>query len=410
MTFNENIQIDKIECKIINERKINIKVILKIDGILYSDEDIDIISNIKESEDIQILNSKKQVNSLIGKAFTKVYAKDTLKLKDENSLAEIMRVNTRIINKSMKVSYNKILAKADLKVDVMYLTEDNRICNDSILIPIMGFVDMENISEENSFDIDFKIRNIVIKPNSGDDNSIYIEAEIEISSFAYEQKEIVLIEDMYSIYSDLNFTEKKINSLIEKANINELCNVNKEVSIPDIKTDFIFNIEITPKINNYILRNSKLTYEMELNLELLFNNNNNLETKNIVIPFNFEIDSDLINEKYDINTVLDLRNKEVDISDVNTVSINIDIDFLVKLFSNEELNIIDDISIEEVRNQNNYSMVIYFVKKGDTLCEIAKKFKSTIEDIARVNNIEEVNKIDIGQQLYIPKYTKKNIA
>ena len=55
-------------------------------------------------------------------------------------------------------------------------------------------------------------------------------------------------------------------------------------------------------------------------------------------------------------------------------------------------------------------MVIYFVKKGDTLWKIAKKFKSTIEDIARINNIEDVDKIDIGQQLYIPKYIKKNIA
>ena len=49
-------------------------------------------------------------------------------------------------------------------------------------------------------------------------------------------------------------------------------------------------------------------------------------------------------------------------------------------------------------------MVIYFVKPNDTLWEIAKKFRSTVDDIARVNKIEDINKIYPGQQLFIPKY------
>lgn len=57
--------------------------------------------------------------------------------------------------------------------------------------------------------------------------------------------------------------------------------------------------------------------------------------------------------------------------------------------------------IEENRDTVSYSIVIYFVKPKDTLWEIAKKFRSTVEDIARVNGIEDVNKIYPGQQLFI---------
>ena len=74
------------------------------------------------------------------------------------------------------------------------------------------------------------------------------------------------------------------------------------------------------------------------------------------------------------------------------------------------MNIINEISLEETRENNIYSMVIYFVKPGDTLWKIAKKFRSTIEDIARVNGIEDPNKIYPGQQLYIPKFVNKRIA
>ena len=49
-------------------------------------------------------------------------------------------------------------------------------------------------------------------------------------------------------------------------------------------------------------------------------------------------------------------------------------------------------------------MVIYFVKPGDTLWNIAKKFGSTVEAIVRVNGIEDVNNLTIGRQLFIPRY------
>ena len=52
------------------------------------------------------------------------------------------------------------------------------------------------------------------------------------------------------------------------------------------------------------------------------------------------------------------------------------------------------------------SLIIYIVQNGDTLWNIAKKFRSTIEDISRVNGIENKNLIMPGQKLYIPKFEK----
>lgn len=36
--------------------------------------------------------------------------------------------------------------------------------------------------------------------------------------------------------------------------------------------------------------------------------------------------------------------------------------------------------------------------------KIAKRFGSTIDDIVRANGIEDENKIDVGQKLFIPRY------
>ena len=94
------------------------------------------------------------------------------------------------------------------------------------------------------------------------------------------------------------------------------------------------------------------------------------------------------------------------------VECQIDLAFLLNVSNMLEINVINEVTKDETRNRQIYSMVIYFVKPKDTLWKIAKQFGSTIPDIVRVNKIEDENKIYPGQQLFIPKYvyTKTEIS
>ena len=68
------------------------------------------------------------------------------------------------------------------------------------------------------------------------------------------------------------------------------------------------------------------------------------------------------------------------------------------------INIIDDINEAENRDFESYSLIIYYVKSGDTLWNIAKRFRSTVDEIARINGIEDVDRLNVGEQLFIPRY------
>ena len=48
-------------------------------------------------------------------------------------------------------------------------------------------------------------------------------------------------------------------------------------------------------------------------------------------------------------------------------------------------------------------MFMYFVKPGDSIWKIAKKFKVCMNDIISINNIENPDKINVGDRLYIMK-------
>ena len=113
----------------------------------------------------------------------------------------------------------------------------------------------------------------------------------------------------------------------------------------------------------------------------------------------FKVTLKLENELSD--PIVEILNKKVDILPDSSVLTSLDIN--VYNNSSEELTVIDDIKIDENERDNSYSMIIYFVKPGDTIWKIAKKFKSTIEEIVKVNQIENENMINVGEKLFIPR-------
>ena len=66
-----------IECKVINGRKIGIKVSLEITMKIYSREDIEIITDLND-ENIQVLRQITKINSLLGSGETKAFVKENI--------------------------------------------------------------------------------------------------------------------------------------------------------------------------------------------------------------------------------------------------------------------------------------------------------------------------------------------
>ena len=59
------------------------------------------------------------------------------------------------------------------------------------------------------------------------------------------------------------------------------------------------------------------------------------------------------------------------------------------------------VPINSSANNNQSEEIIYIVKKGDYLGKIAKEYNTTVQEIARINNISNVNLIYPGQRLII---------
>ena len=403
-------KIKTIECKVINGRKLGIKATLEIDITISQKEEMEIINDITENSDIQMLKDTVNINSLIGTGETKLFAKDTIQIDSIDLLAEILKLNISITDRDIKISYNKILTKSEVEVKIMYLTEDNRINEITYKIPTVGFVDIPNISEENMCDVNYEIKNIIVKPNNQEEHSIYVEIEMDVTCNAYEEKQINLIKDMYSPSQNLNVQKQQILTMCDKQRRQDTKNINENVNLGEIRGLNLVDVETTIEFSKENKINSKILYEGKAKLKFIFTNSTmQIITKETTIPFDYVVDNLINGEELNTNNEIEIKSQDFIIKDNEEINCNLNLDIKTDMYRNANMNLLSEISEDGEREEQDYSLIIYIVKKGDSLWNIAKKFGSTVDDIARANGIEDTNLIMPGEKLYIPKYVNNRV-
>ena len=405
MNVDVNSTVKLIECRVLNGRKIAIKVTLEVAMKIHTNETVEIITQLND-ENIQVLSQNMKVNSVLGAGETKAFVKENISIQATDNLVEILSAQISLVDKDIKISYNKVLAKSEVEIKMTYLTEDGRICRTQSRLPLVGFIDMPNIKEENICETSYMIKNVLIKPNTIEEHTIYIELEVEITCMAYEEKEIRAIQDMYCPGQKLEFNKKMVNTITDKQCKRSICNIREKVNIPELESGTIVDVEINPIINKENRLNEKAMYEGELELNFIFADNSavGINSKKVTVPFQQNIDG--IPENCRMDTSIEVNSQEF-LNQSGVVSTNIDLNFETDSYRTTSIPVINDITVDELEELEDYSVIIYVAKAGDTLWKIAKKFGSTVDDIVRVNGIEKPNRINIGEKIYIPRYVLK---
>ena len=384
--------LQSIEAKVLNERKISItgKVNIRIEAFEKEEAEI---PNSLDTLNVEVLKENCEVKSLIDVNRVRTSIKEDISVDNSYEVAEILKADIEIKNLENKISYNKVLAKADAEVKLIFLTEDNKIGVANAEIPIMSFIDINNITDQDICDISYSIKNMLFKVNSKEMHSISCQVDFDVSCEAYQRKNLDIIQDMYDTKNNINFTRKDILVQVAKEEKCQNVNMNEKVLIEDVLN--ILDVRYRVNIININQAGNYSNYECELKLEFYYeaDNRNGLNVKNIDLPFMVKFEGEQSNLEFKvIKKQFSINNENVDC----------DIEISAKQLDSclKKISIMDNIEVTPLEEENEYKMFMYFVKPGDSIWKIAKKFKVCMEDIIKLNNLEN-NQVDIGQRLYL---------
>lgn len=409
MNVTLNHSLGDIEHKIINGRKIALRCPIDITLEITENKDFEIIKDIESEADIQKQMKKMTFNELVASGFENVSIKENVNLPSVASpIGEILRTSVCLEEKDFKVSYNKLLAKCDMKVRVTYVADSDKceIETFETKIPVTGFIDMPGINDQMKFDVDYNISYLYVKPIYQDlkSNSVTVEAELEFNAKAYDDRELEVVADVYNPEYELKY-DVEINDMRCKNKVaSEKLKIEQLITIPELMNTNILDINVKPIISDRRFMDDKLVLTGNLDVDIVYYNidKNNVDTKKIELPFKQSIKLDRQLSGKDININLNIEYAKYELQ--NSGQLQFEALLVIDVFelSDVAFNSIANILQTEEILKPIASIVIYYVKPGDSLWKIAKQYRSTVDAIMKVNDLKD-DIIHPGQQLLIPK-------
>ncbi len=403
-----NLDIDVIARNVIyslpNERKIMLKTEIVFDYTITDVATVPIPTSIEDSDGIQYEMGSDIFNNVIDVKKESIEIAEEVILSDDIvGIDEIVRVSSQIKNTDYKVSYNKILVKGDLDLRLVYIKngDTTTLGTYNLSVPFAGMIEFENISDSYKFDIKYTLQSLQIVLSGGENNVINVQGSVLARAIMYEEKDISHIADFYSTNKELVYNSEDLAVIKNKTNFDKEININERIGQLDENSKIIdYDVDTTGLTtsvsggNLYISGSIKIPVTFEnLGTGVVDSKSFDVVVENSV-PLGKEV------EPQNVMTNVSVTKKDVTLSGGN-VEANIGLRVNVDIDNIDKVTIIQDIDEQNINEDDFDSMYIYIVKKGDTLWSIAKKYKTTVSKIANVNNINDENKIDVGQKLLL---------
>lgn len=412
-----NSDLEHMEYKVINDRKINIKAVSTVHAQADNELRCEIIKDVNEMTNMQTMKGSLVVNNTVENKKDRFVIKEQLHLPGgKPNIREVLQCDILICDKEIKAMDGKVMIKGGLVISTLYIGDND----DSLVevmeheVPFSGYIDAKNASEDMIVNAKLSVDNQyvqVVPDEDGEERVIEVEATIGADMKVTKNQEIELIEDAYCIDQGLNIEREKITypefvcKNKNKSSIKETIVIDGKY--PDLMQ--VCKVWGTVSLDEVELKEDKVIAEGVVNLEILYIAKNDSQPVSVVpiaIPFEQEIEVKGARKDMDIDIVVDIENIAFNMLSEREVEIRVTLGFDV--FVTKEMNgtIITEILCSDDGKEefeNLASAVIYVVQKGDTLWSIAKKYNATVSDLMMLNEIENPDKIYPGQKLMVLK-------
>lgn len=413
--------LDYINCRAINERKIDIKGALSIKLKIYYNLKENVLTQ-ASGMGLQVKNDNIQNMTVLGENNNQFVIKQDLFLENTSSdINNIIKYNINIISLDKKIIDDKIILKGEVKLKILYniFSNDNSDNSDNnyyykekmpecveFVLPFNQVIDFPGIRDDDDCYLNFNLIWSEITPKSDSDGrSRLLLVDIGFNTYIKCHKKIVsnIIVDSYSTQREIKNENKTVNCYQVLEKIDEQITVEANVAIPGANELVILDICNTPKINFIKTTDTGVVIEGKTELSILGLENNmpvyiekfiDFQTEILIKDLrDLKINTSNINDiKYD----LDIKSKDI-LYDLNYDNLDIKIEFLLTgyVYKNHVKNILKNIEVDEdakpkIKSEDD-SLIVYYANPGENVWELAKKYNTNISAILEENeNLENI--------------------
>lgn len=394
------------ECALLNSRKISLKTVIGVDFISYTDISVPAVSKIRNS-DMETKTAKTEITRIVSSVRESFTVSDFLEIPaSAPSVDTLLLCRTKINDCSVKTVTGKAVVKGTLSVFQLYLSAEGNISHMLHDIPFTEILDVPGLSEDSICDIAFFVKDYSVNEDASDSSQrLIFTSDICLSATVFETSYITVTEDAYIPGTEVKITCSEYKKSAIKERFSSPVTLKESVELPMEMPPIGQLYPISADISRIesVKENGKLRIKGAVDVSIMYLSVDGKDINTFIHEITFTEEKDYSCENCDI-----IAKGEILHSDYNFINqTKLDIRCVLNLnflFSEntEHFSSISSVDIGDNIPKTRPSIIIYFVKSGDSLWNIAKKYNTTVEKILAANALDKGEILNSGMRLLIP--------
>lgn len=393
-------EVEDINVSLVHSRKLNVKALVTLRAVCEELQDEVVVT---EAEGSGIFARAKDVT------FTNLamQQKDTFRMREEVSLPASKPNMQELVYRELvlrmpesRITENQLTVDGVAELFVVYRSAgaEEGLETWETELAFHGQFELPGAREDMIEDISYSIshESISMKPDEdGEERILEAEAVIELDMKLYEEKELTVLEDIYSLHGnvELNGAEAGMNRLLVKNQ--SKARFTGKMSLTEGKETplQICHGSAAVHMESKKLEENAILVEGLLELKLLYITGSDdcpMAGVKEFAPFSHRIEVDGITEDCSYQIVPSVTAVSFQLFRSEEAEWKVEVSMQTMAFCRETEHVITDASFvpfTKEEQDGRYSMVGYLSEEGDTLWSIGKEFHMPPEEIAAINEL-----------------------
>lgn len=379
------IRVNNILARQINSKKINVKVILGIATKMMGNEKVSIISEISDN-DIETANNV--VEHYIYSNCTESDISVSGEVNAPHMPIDVIKTYATVDFKDIKPINDKIIIKGEVQINAIYTYGDSvsdlEIAESKI--PFTEVIDAETSEEDSKINLDAVIKGLKCYV---EEENIAIECDLIISALIYNPVKYYTISDLYSKKNNVTVSTKNIviESLNEKIEFKDRVSDKFDFEFKEAR---IVNMNCQPTVKNISYNDGVMIVDCDVNVTVYAYNDEEYKIADKTLSYSIEKTIEIGNDTLRCEAKVESDNISYIVVNDEQIELSMDLLFTIDSFTKNDYNVVDNFIVEPDEAVNNFSskVIIYYAQQGETLWEIAKKFRTSVEALKCINDID----------------------
>lgn len=404
--------VEHIEANIMNERKISIQGIITIDWELYKSNEFEFVKDIEGSDEVEVLKKTETINKISATEDMEMEGKSMIRVgMDKPQISKILKCSLLLHKKEIKIVEDKVYLGCYCRINILYKADDSKE-----VIPLEDDVYLSKEEEISGITPDmiptasFEITNnnlMLEEDDLGEVRIINGEFAVKASVKIFSKENIDTIKDAYSTKCSLGLQkdEHEVGILHGVNNSESIVKHNIQLKENNLRPEHIISANGTIILTDKQVMKDRIIVEGIIKADVLYKTTDDetyLSSVKAEIPFSAAIDIFGADENMKSIVKAGLENIEAALEG-NNIAIKAVVVLSGRVLYDMNKEFVSNIVEEEGEiPEKKASITIYVVGEGDNYWNLAKKYNTTVDNLIKINKIEDPEHIEAGQKLIIP--------